>query len=68
MPSSPSGPQSVGRLANTTPAKPAKFRADFGEYTRRVEALVAVGKAVLDRGLELVKLEELDEWHPFRES
>ena len=54
----------VGRLANTTPAK---FSADFGEYTRRVDALIVVGKAVLDRGVEPVEPEELDEWKPFRE-
>ena len=54
----------VGRLANTTPAK---LSADYAEYTQRVQAVIDVGCAVLDRGLEPVEREELDEWKPFRE-
>ena len=55
----------VGRLANTTPSK---FSSDFDQYTQSVGALIAVGQCVLDRGVEpSVKLEELDEWTPFRE-
>ena len=55
----------VGSLAVTTPAK---FSVDYKGYTQRVEALIEVGRAVLDRGVESsVKLAELDEWEPFRE-
>ena len=57
--------QAVGQLAQTTPSK---FSNDYDRYNRRVRALIAVGRSVLDRGLEpSVKLEELDEWTPFRE-
>ena len=56
--------QAVGQLAQTTPSK---FSNDYDRYNRRVRALIAVGRSVLDRGLEpSVKLEELDEWTPFR--
>ena len=54
----------VGRLASTTPSK---LSADYDEYNRRVEALIAAGRSVLGRGLAPVALEELDEWGPFRE-
>ena len=54
----------VGRLANTTPSK---LSSDHDEYNRRVQALIKVGRAVLERGLEPVTVGELDEWGPFRE-
>lgn len=55
----------VGSRAVTTPAK---FSADYKRYTERVEALIKVGGAVLERGLEPpAKVAELDEWKPFRE-
>ena len=54
----------VGRLANTTLSK---LSNDYDEYNQRVRALIAAGRSVLDRGLEPVTLEELDEWGPFRE-
>ena len=57
--------EAVGRLANTTPAK---FSSDYDQYNQRVGALMAIGRSVLDRGLEpSVKLEKLDKWTPFRE-
>jgi len=50
----------VRSLAGTTPLK---FSADYKGYTERVEALIKVGRAVLDRGVESsVKIAELDEW------
>ena len=55
----------VGRLAKTTPAK---FSEDYEQYNQRVRALIQVGQSVLDRGLDPPeRLEELDEWKPFRE-
>ena len=55
----------VGSLAITTPLK---FSADYKRYTERVEALIEIGRAVLDRGVESsVNVAELDEWKPFRE-
>lgn len=55
----------VGSLAVTTPLK---FSADYKRYTERVEALIEVGRKVLDRRVESsVKVAELDESKPFRE-
>ena len=55
----------VGSLSKTTPLQ---FSADYRLYTERVNALVAVARSVLDRGLDPpVKVRELDEWKPFRE-
>ena len=55
----------VGSVATTTPLK---FSADYKRYTERVEALIEVGRKVLDRGVESsVNVAELDEWKPFRE-
>ena len=54
----------VGRIASATPSK---LSGDYDEYNRRVEALIAVGRSVLERGLAPVALEELDEWGPFQE-
>ena len=55
----------VGSLAATTPLK---FSADYKRYTDRVDALIDVARAVLDRGVESsVNVAELDEWKPFRE-
>ena len=57
--------EAVGRLANTTPSK---FSSDYDQYNQRVRKLMVVGRSVLERGLEASeKLEELDEWTPFRE-
>ena len=53
-----------GRLSGAS----AKFSSDYDQYNQRVGALMAIGRSVLDRGLEpSVKLEKLDEWTPFRE-
>ena len=55
----------MGALASTTPAK---FSGDYDQYNHRARALIAIGKAVLARGLDSpVKRQELDEWEPFRE-
>ena len=55
----------VGALAVTTPLK---FSEDYRGYTERVDALIKVGRAVLDRGVESpAGVAELDEWKPFRE-
>ena len=55
----------LGSLAVTTPLK---FSADYKRYTELVEALIEVGRAVLDRGVESsLRVAELDEWKPFRE-
>ena len=55
----------VGSLAVTTPLN---FSADYKGYTQRVDGLIEVGRAVLDRGVESsMKVAELDEWEPFRE-
>ena len=55
----------VGSLLVTTPLK---FFADYKRYTERVEALIEVGRAVLDRGVESsARVAELDEWKLFRE-
>ena len=54
----------VGRLAHTTPSK---LSSDHDGYSRRVQALIRVGRAVLERGLEPVTVAELDEWRPLRE-
>lgn len=55
----------VGSLAVTTPLK---FFADHKRYTERVEPLIDVGRAVLNRGVESsVNVAALDEWRLFRE-
>ena len=55
----------VGALASTTPGK---FSGDYDQYNHRARALIAIGQAVLDRGVDSpVKRQELDEWEPFRE-
>ena len=55
----------VGVLAVTTPVR---FSTDYNRYAERLQELIAVGRAVLDRGLEPVAPPpELDEWMPFRE-
>ena len=54
----------VGAFAMTTPTK---FSTDYKRYTEAVEALIQVGRAVLERGVASpVKVAELDEWKPFR--
>ncbi len=56
----------VGSLAATTPAK---FSADYERYNQAAKALIHVGRAAHERGLEpAAKLGELDEWEPFRQS
>ena len=48
--------------------RPRSSRAVYDQYNHRVRALIAIGQAVLDRGLDSpVKRQELDEWEPFRE-
>ena len=54
----------VGALAMTTASR---FSADYQRYAETVERLVAVGRSVLDRGVESpVRVAELDEWKDFR--
>ena len=54
----------VGSISRTTPLK---FSADDRQYTDQVNALVAVARSVLDRGLDPPDDRELDEWKLFRE-
>ena len=55
----------MGAFASTTPAK---FSEDYNQHNQCLLALIAIGQAVLDRGLDSpVKRQELDEWEPFRE-
>ena len=44
------------------------FSVNCKDYTERIETLIEVGRAVLDRGVESwKKVAEMDEWEPFRE-
>ena len=57
--------RAVGSLSRTTPLQ---LSAVYGQYTERVDVLLAVARSILDRGLDPpVNVRELDEWKPFRE-